>query len=113
MVEGPSHKCPRDESSKHATKLQDDVVPAEKLDYTKDLKVVNVHGRDTMYVLCTSNCDAADEMINKMTLKIGGMRGRIIGVDLEYSREDTEREGNSSTVMSGGTSDGMPHHRDN
>ncbi|KAI4996358.1 hypothetical protein ZWY2020_048149 [Hordeum vulgare] len=67
MARGPSHTCPRKESSEHVTKLKDDVVHAGKLDYTKELKEVDVHGKESLYILCTSNPESIDEMIKKMS----------------------------------------------
>ncbi|KAE8815860.1 hypothetical protein D1007_06693 [Hordeum vulgare] len=88
MTEGLSHKRPGNELSEHATKHQDDIVPGEKLDYTKELKVVDALGEKTLYVLCTSNLEVANEMINKVRLNIGGMRDRNVNTEVEYSKED-------------------------
>ncbi|KAI4991605.1 hypothetical protein ZWY2020_039991 [Hordeum vulgare] len=81
-------KHPRDESLKHTTMLQDKVAEVGKLDYTKELKEVDVHSKETLYVLFTTNAEAANVMIKKMRFKIGSMRDRIISVDVEYPRED-------------------------
>ncbi|KAE8775982.1 hypothetical protein D1007_51454 [Hordeum vulgare] len=84
----PSQKRLREVSSEQAAELEDDVVHAEKHDYTKVLNEVEAHGKEPLYVVCTSNPEVADEMIKKMRMKLGGMFDRIIGVDVEYTRED-------------------------
>ncbi|KAI5016188.1 hypothetical protein ZWY2020_006039 [Hordeum vulgare] len=88
MAAMPSQKRLREVSSEQAAELEDDVVHAEKHDYTKVLNEVEAHGKEPLYVVCTSNPEVADEMIKKMRMKLGGMFDRIIGVDVEYTRED-------------------------
>ncbi|KAI4975745.1 hypothetical protein ZWY2020_049352 [Hordeum vulgare] len=83
-----SQKRLREMSSEQATQLEDDVAHAKKHDYTKVLKEVEAHGKEPMCVVCTSNPEEADEMIKKMRLKLAGMIDGIIGVDVEYTRED-------------------------
>ncbi|KAI5001131.1 hypothetical protein ZWY2020_011090 [Hordeum vulgare] len=83
MAVVPSQKCLREESSEHAAMLEDDVVHDEKHEYTKVLKEVEAHNKDPLYVVCTRNPKKADEMIQKMRMKIGGMVDKIIGIDVD------------------------------
>ncbi|KAE8788774.1 hypothetical protein D1007_37137 [Hordeum vulgare] len=83
-----SQKRLREMSSEQATQLEDDVAHAKKNDYTKVLKEVEAHSKEPLCVVCTSNPEEADEMIKKMRLKLAGMIDGIIGVDVEYTRED-------------------------
>ncbi|KAI4975960.1 hypothetical protein ZWY2020_049567 [Hordeum vulgare] len=83
-----SQKRLREMSSEQAVQLEDDVVHAKKHDYTKVPKEVEAHGKDPLCVVCSSNPEEADEMIKKMRLKLVGTIDRIIGVDVEYTRED-------------------------
>ncbi|KAI4999727.1 hypothetical protein ZWY2020_004316 [Hordeum vulgare] len=86
MAAVPSQKHLREKSSEQDVKVEDDVVHAKKHKYTKILNEVEAHGKESVYVVCTSNPDKADEMIHKMTMKIDGMVDRIIGLML--SRQD-------------------------
>ncbi|KAI5013375.1 hypothetical protein ZWY2020_034487 [Hordeum vulgare] len=88
MADVQSHKHPHRESSEHAGKLEHDVDHTAKLDYTKEPKDVRAHCKEPLYVLRTSNIDESDKMIKKMRLSIGGKIDKIIGVDVEYTRED-------------------------
>ncbi|KAE8768282.1 hypothetical protein D1007_60272 [Hordeum vulgare] len=90
MADVQSHKRPRGESSEHAGKLEDHVVHAARLDYTKELKEVESHDKEPLYVLSTNNPEEVDEMIKKIMLSIGVKFDRIIGVDVEYTREDEQ-----------------------
>ncbi|KAI5022056.1 hypothetical protein ZWY2020_058786 [Hordeum vulgare] len=87
MAVVPSHKRPREESWEEAAKLED-VVRAEKHDYTKVLKEVEAHGKEPLYVLYTSNLEEAGEMIKKMRMSIDGNIDKIIGIYVEYTGED-------------------------
>ncbi|XBI46332.1 hypothetical protein VPH35_110617 [Triticum aestivum] len=85
----PSVKHHRGEASgKEPLVVDDDVpVPGQKQDYTVPLKV-DIHLKEPLDVVCTSNPDKADKMIRKMRRRLGGMLRRNIGVDVEYTRED-------------------------
>ncbi|KAF7046416.1 hypothetical protein CFC21_055445 [Triticum aestivum] len=75
-------------SSKEPLVVDDDVpVLGQKRDYTVPLKV-DIHLKEPLDVVCTSNPDEADKMIRKMRRRLGGMLPRNIGVDVEYTRED-------------------------
>ncbi|KAE8808837.1 hypothetical protein D1007_14583 [Hordeum vulgare] len=92
MAAVPSQKRLREVSSEQAAQLEDDVVHAEKHDYTKVSNEVEAHGKEQLYVVCTSNPKEADEMIKKTRMKLGGMFDRIIGVDVECTREDESNQ---------------------
>ncbi|KAI4997421.1 hypothetical protein ZWY2020_052763 [Hordeum vulgare] len=92
MAGMPSHKRPREESSEQAAKLEDNVIRAEKHDYTKVLNEVEACGKEPLYGVYTCNHEEADEMIKNMRVKIGGMVNRIIGVDVQYIREDEPKQ---------------------
>ena len=77
-------------SSKEPLLVDDDVpVPGQKLDYTVPLKV-DIHLKENLDVVCTSNPDKADKRIREIRMRLGGMhpRFRSIGVDVEYTRDD-------------------------
>ncbi|VAI69941.1 unnamed protein product [Triticum turgidum subsp. durum] len=68
--------------------VDDDVpVPGQKQDYTVPLKV-DIHLKEKLDVVCTSNPDEADKRIREIMRRLGGMLSRSIGVDVEYTRED-------------------------
>ncbi|XBH88442.1 hypothetical protein VPH35_075725 [Triticum aestivum] len=70
-------------SSKEPLVVDDDVpVPGQKRHYTVPLKV-DIHLKEPLDVVCTSNPDEADKMIRKMRRRLGGMLPRNIGVDVE------------------------------
>ena len=87
----PSSKHHRGEASgKEPLVVDDDVpVPGQKRDYTVPLKV-DIHLKEPLDVVCTSNPDEADKRIREMRMRLGGMHSRFrsIGVDVEYTRED-------------------------
>ncbi|XBI75344.1 hypothetical protein VPH35_068723 [Triticum aestivum] len=80
----PSAKHHHGEASgKEPLVVDDDVpVPGQKRDYTVPLKV-DIHLKEPLDVVCTSNPDEADKMIRKMRRRLGGMLTRNIGVDVE------------------------------
>ena len=68
--------------------VNDDVpVPGQKRDYTVPLKV-DIHLKEPLDVVCTSNPDEADKRIRDIKRRLGGMLSRSIDVDVEYTRED-------------------------
>ncbi|KAF7061205.1 hypothetical protein CFC21_067918 [Triticum aestivum] len=85
----PSAKHHRGEASgKEPLVVDDDVpVPGQKQDYTVPL-MVDIHLKEKLDVVCTSNPDEADKRIRDMRRRLGGMVSRSIGVDVEYTRED-------------------------
>ncbi|VAI49928.1 hypothetical protein VPH35_106223 [Triticum aestivum] len=88
MAEEPSAKRPRGETSDKTTEVDDVQVPGQKLDYTRYLKEVDIHGKEKLDVVCTSNLDEADKMITGIRKRVGGLYPRYIGVYVEYTRED-------------------------
>jgi hypothetical protein len=47
--------------------------PGQKLDYTRYLKEVDIHGKEKLDVVCTSNPDEADKMITRIKKRVGGL----------------------------------------
>ncbi|XBI74828.1 hypothetical protein VPH35_068291 [Triticum aestivum] len=86
----PSAKHHQGEASgKEPLVVDDDVpVPGQKQDYTVPL-MVDIHlKKEKLDVVCTSNSDEADKRIREIRRRLGGMLSRLIGVDVEYTRED-------------------------
>ncbi|VAH43594.1 unnamed protein product [Triticum turgidum subsp. durum] len=52
------------------------------------LKWVELHGKETLEIVCTSKLDKADEMMTRLRMKGGGLYPSFIGVDVEYTSED-------------------------
>ena len=88
MAEEPSAKRHHGETSDKSTNLIDVHVPGEKREYTKTLRGVELHGKETLEIVCTSEPDKADEVISRPWRKRGGMRRRIVGVGVHYTSED-------------------------
>ncbi|XBJ24780.1 hypothetical protein VPH35_002580 [Triticum aestivum] len=62
MAEEPSTKHHHYEPSDKSSNLIDVHVPGEKRKYTKTLREVELHGKETLEIVCTSEPDKADEM---------------------------------------------------
>ncbi|XP_073357986.1 uncharacterized protein [Aegilops tauschii subsp. strangulata] len=88
MAEEPSAKRHHGETSYKSSNLVDVHVPGEKREYTKTLIGVELHGKETLEIICTSEPDKADEMISKLWRKVGGSHRRIVGVGVHYTSED-------------------------
>ncbi|XBI52316.1 hypothetical protein VPH35_034703 [Triticum aestivum] len=88
MAEEPSAKRPRAEMSDQSTEVDDVQVPCQKHDYNVHLKEVDIHGKEKLDVVCTSNPDEADKMISRILKRVCGLYPQYIGVDVEYTRED-------------------------
>ncbi|XBH93643.1 hypothetical protein VPH35_084539 [Triticum aestivum] len=88
MAEEPSAKRHHAETSDKRSNLIDINVPGEKRDYTRTLKGVELHGKETLEIVCTSEPDKADEVISRLWRKLGGRIRRIIGVGVHYTNED-------------------------
>ncbi|XBI11216.1 hypothetical protein VPH35_138315 [Triticum aestivum] len=82
MVEEPSAKRHHGETSDKSYNLDDVHVPGEKRAYTKMLTWVELHGKETLEIVCTSEPDKADEMISKLWRKAVGLRCKIVGLGL-------------------------------
>ncbi|XBH85194.1 hypothetical protein VPH35_073173 [Triticum aestivum] len=83
MAEEPSAKRHHGETSNKSSNLVDVHVPSEKREYTKMLKGVDLHGKETLEIVCTSVPDKADEVMNKLGMKGGGLYPSFIRVDVE------------------------------
>ncbi|XBH96724.1 hypothetical protein VPH35_087054 [Triticum aestivum] len=88
MTEEPSTKLHHGEMSHKSSNLDDVHVPGEKRLYTKTLTGVELHGKETLEIICTSEPDKADEMMSRLRMKGGGLYPSSIGVDVEYTSED-------------------------
>ncbi|XP_073362899.1 uncharacterized protein [Aegilops tauschii subsp. strangulata] len=88
MAEEPSAKRPRGETSDQSTEVDDVQVPGQKHDYKVHLKEVDIHGKEKLDVVCTSNPEEADKMISRILKRVCGLYPQYIGVDVEYTRED-------------------------
>ncbi|XP_073353737.1 uncharacterized protein [Aegilops tauschii subsp. strangulata] len=88
MAEEPSAKRHHGETPDKSGNLDDVHVPGEKRAYTKTLTGVELHGKETLEIVCTSEPDKADEMMRRLRMKGGGLYPNFIGVDVEYTRED-------------------------
>ncbi|KAM3329691.1 hypothetical protein ACQJBY_026620 [Aegilops geniculata] len=86
MVEEPSAKRHHAETSDKRSNLVDINVPGEKRDYTRTLKGVEIHGKETLEIVCTSEPDKADEMMSRLRMKGRGLYPSFIGVDVEPKR---------------------------
>ncbi|XBI02405.1 hypothetical protein VPH35_130957 [Triticum aestivum] len=88
MAEEPSTKRHHGEMSDKSSNLDDVHVPGEKREYTKTLTRVELHDKETLEVVCTSEPDKVDEMMSRLRMKGGGFYLSFIGVDVEYTSED-------------------------
>ena len=88
MAEEPSAKRHHGETSDKSSNLVDVHVPGEKREYTKTLREVELHGKETLEIVCTSEPDKVDEVISRLWRKLGGRIRRIIGVGVHYTNED-------------------------
>ena len=90
MAEEPSAKRHHAETSDKRSNLVDINVPGEKREYTRTLKGVELHGKETLEIVCTSEPDKADEVISRLWRKLGGKspNRRIVGVGVHYTNED-------------------------
>ncbi|XP_073353797.1 uncharacterized protein [Aegilops tauschii subsp. strangulata] len=88
MAEEPSAKHHCGETSDQSGNLDDVQVPGQKREYTQTLKGVELHGKETLEVVCTSEPDKADEMTFRIRRSACSSYLRIIGVDVEFTKED-------------------------
>ena len=66
MAEEPSAKRPRGETSDQSIEVDDIQVPGQKHDYKRHLKEVDIHNKEKLDVICTSNPDEADKMNSRI-----------------------------------------------
>ena len=88
MAEEPSAKRHHAETSDKRSNLVDINVPGEKREYTRTLKGVELHGKETLEIVCTSVPDKADEVMSRLRMKGSGLYSSFIGADVEFTRED-------------------------
>ncbi|XP_073358018.1 uncharacterized protein [Aegilops tauschii subsp. strangulata] len=88
MSKESSAKRHRGETSDKSSCLDDVNVPGEKHEYTKTLTGVELHGKETLEIVCTSEPDKADEIVSSLRMKDGGLYPSFIGVDVEYTSKD-------------------------
>ncbi|KAF7108566.1 hypothetical protein CFC21_109014 [Triticum aestivum] len=73
MAEEPSAKRHHGETSDKSNNLIDVHVPGDKREYTRTLTGVELHGKETLEIVCTSEPDKADEVMSKLRMKGGGL----------------------------------------
>ena len=88
MAEEPSAKRHHGETSNKSSNLVDIHVPSEKREYTRTLKGVELHGKEMLEIVCTSELDKANQMMSRLRMKGGGLYPSFIGVDVEYTDEE-------------------------
>ncbi|XP_073367743.1 uncharacterized protein [Aegilops tauschii subsp. strangulata] len=88
MVDEPSTKRHHGETADKSCNLDDVHFPGEKRAYTRTLTGVELHGKETLEIVCTSELDKADEMMSRLRMKGGGLYPSFIGVDVEYTSDD-------------------------
>ncbi|XP_073358004.1 uncharacterized protein [Aegilops tauschii subsp. strangulata] len=86
MAEEPSTKCHHGETSDQSNNPDDVHVPGKMHAYTKTLTGVELHGKETPEIVCTSEPDKANEMMSRLRMKGGGLYPSFIGVDVEPKR---------------------------
>ncbi|XBJ18312.1 hypothetical protein VPH35_009510 [Triticum aestivum] len=82
MAEEPSAKRHHGETSDKSCNLDNAHVPGDKCAYTKTLTGVELHGNETLEIVCTSEPGKADEMISRLWRKAGGSHHKIVGLGL-------------------------------
>ncbi|XP_073362390.1 uncharacterized protein [Aegilops tauschii subsp. strangulata] len=83
MAVEPSAKRPRGEMSDQSIEVDVVQVPGQKHDYKRHLKEVDIHGKEKLDVVCTSNPEEADKMISRILKRVCGLYPQYIGVDVE------------------------------
>ncbi|VAH80131.1 unnamed protein product [Triticum turgidum subsp. durum] len=97
MVDEPSAKRHHAETSDKRSNLVDINIPGEKRDCTRTLEGVELHGKETLEIVCTSEPDKVDEMMSRLRRKGGGLYPSFIGVDVEYT--DGEKPPKMAAVL--------------
>ncbi|XBH95570.1 hypothetical protein VPH35_086112 [Triticum aestivum] len=100
MAEEPSAKGHQGEPSNKSSNLIDvhlsdkrsnlvDVhVPGKKREYMRTLTEVELHSKETLEIVCTSESNKDDEVMRRLRMKGGGLYPSFIGVDVEYTSDD-------------------------
>ncbi|VAH03386.1 unnamed protein product [Triticum turgidum subsp. durum] len=86
MAEEPSAKRHHGEPSDKSSDLVDVHAPGVKREYTRTLTGVELHGKEMLEIVCTSEPDKADEVMSRLRMKGGVLYPRFIGVDVEPKR---------------------------
>ncbi|KAM3192348.1 hypothetical protein ACQJBY_069529 [Aegilops geniculata] len=86
MAEEPSAKRHHGEPSDKSSNLVDVHIPGEKREYTRTLTAAELHSKETLEIVCTSEPDKADEVMSRLRMKGGGLYPSFIGVDVEPKR---------------------------
>ncbi|XBJ09827.1 hypothetical protein VPH35_014822 [Triticum aestivum] len=86
MAEEPSAKRHHGEPLDKSSNLVDVHVPGKEREYTRTLTTVDLHGKETLEIVCTSEPDKADEVMSRLRMKGGGLYPSFIGVDVEPKR---------------------------
>ncbi|XBJ01112.1 hypothetical protein VPH35_020837 [Triticum aestivum] len=88
MAEESSAKCHHGETSDKSTNLVNVHVLGEKHEYTKTLIGVELHGKETLEIVCTNEQNKANAMISRLWRKAGGSHRKIVGLGVHYTMED-------------------------
>ena len=88
MAEEPSTKHHHGELLDKSNNLVDVHVPSEKREYMRTLTGVELHGKETLEIVCTSELGKAAEVMSRLRMKGGGLYPSFIGVDVEFTRDD-------------------------
>ncbi|XP_073354842.1 uncharacterized protein [Aegilops tauschii subsp. strangulata] len=88
MAEEDSAKRHCGQTSHQSSNLDVVHVPGQKREYTVTLTGVELHSKETLEVVCTSEPDKADEMISRIRRSACGSYPHIMGVDVEFTKDD-------------------------
>ena len=88
MAEEASAKRHCGQTSHQSGNLDVVRVPGQKREYTVTLTGVELHGKETLEVVCTSEPDKADERISRIRRSACGSYPHIMGVDVEFTKDD-------------------------
>ncbi|XP_073353896.1 uncharacterized protein [Aegilops tauschii subsp. strangulata] len=88
MVEEPSTKHHHGEPSDKSSNLVDVHVPGEKREYTRTLTGVELHDKEMLEIVCTSEPDKGEEVMSRLRMKGGGFYPSFIRVDVEFTSDD-------------------------
>ena len=88
MAEEASAKRHCGQTSHQSGNLDVVHVPGQKREYTVTLKGVELHGKEMMEVVFTSEPDKADKLIFWIRRSACGSYPHIISVDVEFTKDD-------------------------
>ncbi|XBI38386.1 hypothetical protein VPH35_123413 [Triticum aestivum] len=87
MADKPSAKRHHGETSDKSSNLDDVHVLGEKHEYAKTRTGVELHGKEILRIVCSSEPDKVGEMMSKLRMKGRGLYPSFIGVDVELASE--------------------------